>query len=157
MKRDGWEDHYGRRAPSPAEQLAGTMFDLTAPPPTPPWAQRWGSLTDEQRKRQRERWQEQLQPLVLDLAARRGPEGITASDVISAGITAGILNGERLFLKEYPRVYAFIGPWLAQLARTGTLRPKTARLEGGGEIHVKRESSRDVSHGNANLVYVRAA
>lgn len=155
MTRRRDEDHYGQRAPSPAAQLAGTMFDAE---PTPPhWTQRWASMSEEERRAQRSRWQEKLLPLVLQLAARRDPEGITASEVLSAGITTGILNGERAFISQHPRIYSWIGAWLAQLARAGTIQPKTARIEGGGEIHLKRESTRDLSHGNGNLIYVRAA
>jgi hypothetical protein len=155
MKRDRFEDHYG----SVAKQPPADELPLFAPPApaTPGWTERWASLTDAERKAKRDRWQEQLRPLVLDLARRRGPEGITASEVITAGILAGVLNGERAFLTHHPRVYSWVGSWLAQLARAGALRAKTVRLEGGGEIHVKRESERDASHGNANLVYVRAA
>lgn len=130
----------------------GSLFN----PPPPAWTQRWASLTEDERRRQRERWQEQLLPLVRDLARRRGPEGITASEVMAEGITKGVLPGERSFLTAHPRVFSWIGAWMAQLARTGTLRAKTARIEGGGELHLKRTSERDASHSNANLIYVGA-
>jgi hypothetical protein len=129
---------------------------LQVPAEIPGWRTRWASLSDDERRAQRERWQESLLPIVQAMASVAAGDGITASDVISRGITAGILNGERAFLHEHPRVYSFVGLWLAQLVRDGVLAPKTVTLENGGQMRVRRESDRAVSKGNVNLVYVAA-
>jgi hypothetical protein len=77
--------------------------------------------------------------------------------VLAAAIEGKVLWGERAFLSRYPRVYSWMGPFLAQLARAGTLKPLTITTEGHGTIHLRRESSRDLSHDNSGLIYVRAA
>lgn len=139
-----------RRVPSlkrPAEQ--GEL-------PLHGWLMRWSSLTPAERRNQRERWQEQLLPAVLSMADVAAGEGITASDVISRGITDGILIGERPFLAAHPRVYSFVGRWLARLAVEGLLAPLTIRAERGGVLQVRRESDRKASKGNLGKVYVAA-
>lgn len=120
----------------------------------PAWAQAWGSLTDDQRAAQRERWKELLLPVVRELVVRRGPEGIIAGDVIAEGIVRGVLWGERTFLKNHPRVYAWVGQWLARLAFDGEIAEKTIALPGGGRLHVTRKSERSLSHGNPGGVFV---
>lgn len=147
--RDETEESRLHRAP--ADQYAGTMFD--SPPPS--WTQRWASLTDAERKAQRERWQEKLLPIVLEFVVTR--EDIIASDVISRGITDGVLNGERAFLAQHPKVYSFVGPWLGALAVAGVIGRKTVALPDGGELQLTRKSERDPSHGNKNLRFTRAA
>lgn len=123
-------------------------------PGVPAWAQSWGSLTDDQRAAQRERWKELLRPVVLELVAKRGPEGIIAGDVIAEGIVRGLLWGERTFLQDHPRVYAWVGPWLASLAAQGTIAPLTVRLPNGSTLQVTRKSERSLSHGNPGGVFV---
>jgi hypothetical protein len=127
---------------------------LTIPAEIPGWATRWDSLTEQQREAQRSRWKALLEPHVLELARKSGPEGIIASDVLSLGVTLGILNGERLFVKRHPRIYAFLGPWLGHLAEDGKLVPKMIRLPDGSLLHVKRKSTRLVSKGNQGAVYL---
>lgn len=124
------------------------------PPVAPSWATSWGSLTDAARRQQRERWIELLTPIMRSLAKRRGAEGITASEVVSAGITLGVLWGEASFIERYPRVYAWVGPWLAQVARRGGLAPKVVEVPGGGQVHVQRKSERGASHRNRNGIYL---
>lgn len=121
----------------------------------PGWASSWGALTDAQRLAQRERWKEQLLPIVRELAARTTPEGVTASEVLAEGCRRSLLWGERSFLTKYPRIYAWIGGWLRQLAGDGVLAAKTVDLPGGGTLAVTRESERKLSHSNKNVVYVR--
>jgi hypothetical protein len=53
-------------------------------------------------------------------------------------------------------VYAWIGPWLAGLARRGVIDPKLVELPGGGRLHVSRTSDRALSHSNKGGVYVAA-
>lgn len=118
------------------------------------WVHRWASLTEDARRMERERWQERLLPVVKSMAEIAAGDGITASDVISRGITDGILIGERAFLTLHPRVYAFVGHWLHKLARDGILEQKTIAAEGGGQIRVRRRSERVVSKGNLNDVFV---
>lgn len=137
------------RPASPDMQFTGTMFAAPSHSLT-----RWASLTELQRKAQRERWQELLLPIVTSLAERRGPEGITASEVIGEGIVAGVLNGERVFMKANPKVYAWVGNWLRGLAHDGPLAKKLVRLEDGGSIHATRLSERAASHSNRNAIYV---
>jgi hypothetical protein len=146
-------DHYG----APKRDAGVEGLGLFAPPePTVPrWAETWGSLTDAARKAQRERWKELLLPAVVELSA--APLGVTASEVIAAGIERNHLWGERAFLTKYPRIYSWVGGWLAQLAREGIVAPKTAQVEGHGRIHLRRESTRDLSHSNEGFIYVRAA
>lgn len=134
---------------------AAVQLELSpVPPPKPAWAVSWGSLTDAARRQQRERWVELLTPIMRSLAKRRGVEGITASEVVSAGITAGVLWGETSFIERYPRVYAWVGPWLAQVARRGGLAPKVVSVPGGGQLQVTRRSEREASHSNRNAVYL---
>lgn len=134
---------------------AGTSgLGLFAVDNTPSWVSSWGTLTTSQQFAQRERWKEQLLPRLLDLARRNGPEGIIAADVIGDGITSGVLWGERVFLKKYPRIYAWIGPWLGQLANSGTLAPVMVELPNGGRLHVTRMSERSLSKHNKGGVYV---
>jgi hypothetical protein len=120
----------------------------------PAWTRTWGSLSFAERRRERERLAERLTPIMRALAKRRGPEGITASEVIAEAIVAGVLWGEPTFIESYPRVYAWIGPWLAQLARRGSLVPKLVELPGGGQLHVTRIAERGASHRNRNAVYL---
>jgi hypothetical protein len=123
-------------------------------PQRPRWASTWGSLTDGERVAQRTRWVEQLSPVVHAMAVRRGVEGITASDVISEAIVLGIFWGETSFIERYPRVYAWVGPWLAHLARRGRLTPKTVANPGGRPVQVTRKSERGASHANRNAIYL---
>lgn len=146
-------DHYG--APKRDAGVEGLGLFAPTEPAVPRWAEVWGSLTDTARKAQRERWKELLLPAVVELSAR--PQGVTWSEVTTAGIDRGILWGERPFLSKYPRIYAWGGSWLAQLAKEGIIVPKTAHVEGHGTIHLRRESTRDLSNDNAGFIYVRAA
>lgn len=131
---------------------AAAQLDML--PESPGWARSWGSLTAQQRAGQRMRWIELMTPRVRRLAEKAGPEGITASDVISDAIVVGIFWGEAAFIERYPRVYAWVGPWLAQLARVGRLQPMLVPLSGGGQLHVTRKSERGASHRNRNAVYL---
>lgn len=154
-ERRAYDEAEAMRTPKPAAPLPlGGLFDPPASE-TPRWAETWGSLTDAERAAQRERWKEQLLPIVRELAA--APIGVTASEVIAAGIAQHHLWGERPFLTTYPRIYSWVGGWLAQLAETGLLAAKTAHVEGHGVIKLRRESERDLSHHNAGFIYVRAA
>lgn len=99
------------------------------------------------RQRDAMRLKERLLPIVRDLASRRGIEGITASEVISEAITRGILPGPAP--RTNPRRDAFMGPWLAQLARDRVLAPKLVQ-----GFHVRRKSEREASHQNEGRVYV---
>lgn len=148
-------DHYG----APKRDVGTDGLELFDPPAPalPRWAETWGSLTDAERKAQRERWKELLLPIVRELSARTAPVGVTWSEVTTAGIDRGILWGERSFLSKYPRIYSWGGAWLAQLAKAGELLAKTAQVEGHGTIHLRRESTRDLSNDNAGFIYVRAA
>lgn len=133
---------------------------IVAAPPHP--FARWASLSDTERKAQRERWEAQLLPIVIRIADVAAGDGITASDVMSHGITEGVLNGERAFLTANPKVYSFLGTYLVRLAYDGILAPKLLRVEGAGEdgrpatVHVSRVSQRAASHRNKQLVYVAA-
>jgi hypothetical protein len=130
---------------------AAVQLDLA--PEKPAWARTWGTLTERQRREQRTRWIDLLTPITIALAKRRGPEGITASEVTSEAILCGYLWGEAAFFERYPRVYAWIGPWLGQLARRGHLVPKVIPIP-GGQLQVSRKSERGASHRNRNAVYL---
>jgi hypothetical protein len=130
------EDHYGR-----------TMADLGYID-TPLFN------TPAQRKADRERLKERLLPLVLALAKRRGPEGITASEVLAEALVVGTLTPAP---SHDPRRHAWLGPWLGQLARLGILTPKMVRLPDGGTLHVTRKSVRHTSKQNAGGVYLDPA
>ncbi len=146
------------------DQLAGTMFDeltvtvesIQPPRDTTGWAQRWNSLSEAEREARRDRWRELLRPVVIEMAKIASGDGVTASEVISVGISRGILNGERSFLAAHPRVYSWIGHYLVALVHDGVLAAKLIRLEGGGSIHARRASDRAVSKGNFGKVYVLA-
>lgn len=155
MSRHLEHDHYG--APKRDAGVDGLGLFAPPAPSVPRWAETWGSLTDAERKAQRERWKELLLPAVVELSARTAPIGVTASEVLAAGIERGILWGERSFVTKYPRIYSWVGGWLAQLAKEGIVTPKTAQVEGHGRIHLRRESDRELSHSNEGFIYVRAA
>jgi hypothetical protein len=144
-------EHARVAKPQPSNIDGLDLFAAAAPPS---WTERWASLTAAERDAQRERWKDALLPLVEELAEKSGPEGITASEVQTAAILAGKLNGDRVFLKNNPRVYSWLGAWLASLASGGTLVPKTLKLEGGGSIKATRASERDASHANVGYVYL---
>ena len=147
-------DHYA--APRPRDEgVAGLSLFEAASASRPSWAETWASLTPARQRAQRDRWAEQLLPIVRELAGR--PQGVTASEVLSAGADAGILWTERSFVSRYPRFYAWLGPWLASLAARGVLTARTVDLPEGGTLHVTRESDRVGSHGNKNGVYVLGA
>jgi hypothetical protein len=146
------ETEHDRVRPADAGTAGLALFD-EPPCVLPGWAQTWASLTETERRAQRDRWKQQLLPLVLDLAAR--PQGVTASEVLTAGAEASILWTERSFVSRYPRIYAWIGVWLAELATKDQLEARTVRLPEGGTLHVTRESSRIGSHGNRNGIYTR--
>lgn len=116
-----------------------------------PISQRWASLTELEREAQRDRWREQLRPHVVQLAEIAAGDGITASDVLSRGITAGILNGERSFQSAHPKVYAWIGHLLLKMSHEGELSVK----KHAGMV-VRRRSERLTSKGNLGVVYVAA-
>jgi hypothetical protein len=147
------ETEHDRVRPADAGTAGLALFD-EPPCVLPGWAQTWASLTETERRAQRDRWKQQLLPLVLDLAAR--PQGVTASEVLTAGAEASILWTERSFVSRHPRIYSFLGGWLGQLAKQGKLAPKTARVEGHGTIHLRRDSERKLSHDNDGLIYVDA-
>ena len=130
MKRD---DHYGR-----------TMADLGYVD-TP--------LFDnpQQRKADRDRTKERLLPVVRELAIRRGPEGITASEVLAEALVRSILPPAPA---HDPRRHSWLGGWLASLARAGELAPKMVRLPDGGTLHVTRKSERHASHRNDGRIYL---
>jgi hypothetical protein len=107
-----------------------------------------------ERKRDRDRLKERLLPVVLELARRRGGEGITASEVLAEALVLGIVTPAPA---TDPRRHAWIGPWLAVLAKGGQLAPKTVRLPDGGTLHVTRKSQRHGSHANKNDVYLHPA
>ena len=133
MKR---EDHYGR-----------TMQDLGYVD-TPLFN------NPVQRKHDRERTRERLLPVVRELASKRGPEGITASDLLAEALVRGILTPAP---GHDPRRHSWLGGWLAALARAGELAPKLVRLPDGGTLHVTRKSERYASHANANRIYLHPA
>lgn len=116
----------------------------------------WASLPASERRAQRERWQERLRPIVLHMARVAAGDGITASDVISRGITEGVLNGERSFLAHHPKVYSWVGHWLLKLAREGVLAPLMLVTVGGGRVHARRKSERGISKGNKPYIFVEA-
>lgn len=108
-------------------------------------------LTSANRRADRERLKERLLPRIVELAKARGAEGFTAADVVSAAIADwGIFTGDEW--RGNQRAYAWLGPWLAALARNGTLAPLLA-----GGFHVRRRSTRERSHSNDGLVYVAGA
>jgi hypothetical protein len=133
------EDHYGARV---KDQGASD---------TPLWSVAQSSQSPVERKRDVERLKERLLPIVCDMAKRRGPEGVTASEVLAEGLVLGILTPAP---SHDPRRYAFIGPWLAALAHLGILAPKTVKLPDGSLLHVKRKSLRHSSHANPNAIYI---
>lgn len=157
MTRPSYDEvEFSRARPRPDEGTNGLeLFDTT--PSAPQWVTTWGTLTIEQQHAQRERWKEQLRPRVVELARKSGPEGIIAADVISDGITSGVLWGERVFLQRYPRIYAFVGPWLGKLAAGGMLEPVMVDLPNGARLHVTRMSERSLSKHNKAGVYVLGA
>jgi hypothetical protein len=132
----------------------GLEMFAPAPEPTPAWKERWACLTDAERDAQRERWKEKLLPTVIRLAERAAGYGITASEVISVGISERTLNGERAFLTANPRVYSWVGAWLATLAANGVLSRKTVELPDGGTLQLTRKSDRKVSHANEGKIYL---
>lgn len=117
------------------------------PVPTPPTPQ---TDREAERRRIRARDQERLEPLMRDLARRRGPEGITAAELIAEGITRGVFTGQETAMGQQ-RALSWIGPWLAALAKRGVL---ARRMDDG--VEVRRRSERAQSHGNLQLVYVLA-
>lgn len=123
----------------------------------PSWARTWGTLTLAEQRAQRARWQELLLPVVLELAQRTAPPGVTWSEVAAVGMEKAILWGEPSFLKRYPRIYSWGGAWLSLLSRQGRLAPKTHHVEGHGVVHLRRDSESPRSHHNDGLIYVRAA
>lgn len=141
MKRKP-DDHYGRR---PVDLGADDM---------PLWAQSPSRQSPTDRKREVERLKERLLPVVTDMAQRRGPEGITASEVLAEALVRGILTPVP---SSDPRRHAWIGPWLSSLAAQGVLVAKTVRLPDGSMFHVKRTSQRHSSHKNPNGVYLDPA
>lgn len=94
-------------------------------------------------QRDRERLKQRLLPVVIALANTRGPEGFTASDVIAEGMVRGILLRDAVRLA--PRLYSWVGPWLAGLAGDQVIAPKTVALVGGGSIQVSAAACRDAS------------
>lgn len=142
-----------RRTAAPTDGLA--LWNTE--PELPRWVETWGSLTDDERKAQRERWMELLLPVVLELARRTAPIGVTWSEVTAVGIERGYLWGERSFLKKYPRIYSFGGGWLSRLATQGMLAPETARVGGHGVIHLRRDAERKISHSNDGFIYIAGA
>src|SRR5689334_10912693 len=97
-------------------------------------------LDADARRFERERLQERLEPVALQLAERRSHEGIIAADVIAEAVTLGLLTGQEW--RAAPRAYSWVGPWLAALARAGKLAPKMS-----GYVHARRCSDRERSHG----------
>ena len=138
MKRHD-DDHYGRRS-----------VDLGADD-TPLWAQAPSRQSADERARDVDRLKERLLPVVLEMAERRGPEGITASEVLSEGLVRSILLPAPA---HDPRRHSWIGPWLGSLARAGQLAAKMVRLPDGGTLHVKRKSDRHASKQNENGIYL---
>lgn len=157
-RRSHEHDHYGHVPPADAVVSDYSLFSQPPEEPRiPAWAETWGSLTPAQRLAQRARWKELMLPYVLELSQRTAPPGVTASEAITEGIARQHLWGEPSFLSKYPRIYSWVGSWLAQLAAQGMMTVKTARVEGHGVIKLRRESDRDLSHGNEGIIYVRAA
>jgi hypothetical protein len=107
--------------------------------------------TAPQRKADRDRTKERLLPVVRELAAKRGHEGITASEVLAEALVRAILTPAP---SHDPRRHSWLGGWLATLARSGTLAPKTVRLPDGGTLHVTRKSERHASHANSGRIYL---
>lgn len=143
-----------RPVPAPTDGLA--LWNTE--PAVPRWVESWGTLTDDERRAQRERWKELLLPIVRELSRRKGPIiGVTWSEVTAVGIERGYLWGERSFLSKYPRIYSWGGGWLSQLATQGVLAPETARVGGHGVIHLRRDAGRKVSHSNDGFIYVAGA
>jgi hypothetical protein len=140
----------------PLDGLFATVTVHEPPRDLAGWATRWDSLTPLERQAKRERWQEQLRPIVVEMAKMASGDGVTASEVIATGIARGILNGERAFLAAHPKAYSFMGHFLVALVHDGVLAPKMIRLEGGGAIVARRASDRAVSKGNSGKVYVLA-
>jgi hypothetical protein len=141
---------------APDRGTAGTsLFDAPADN-RPAWVQTWATTSPAQRKAIRESWERALEPIAIELADRRGGEGITASELLTEAILRGVLWGERSFLKvpANRRIYSFIGPMLRRLAREQKLAPKKLPLVGGGFVIASRVSDRPDSHGNENDIYL---
>lgn len=129
------------------------LFDTD---PRPAWVQTWGTTSPEQRRAIRESWEAKLEPIALELTERRGPEGITASELTTEGILRGVLWGERSFLSvpANRRIYSFVGPMLARMASAKKIAEKRKALVGGGYVVDSRPSERPGSKRNPNDVYV---
>jgi len=108
-------------------------------------------LSRANRADEKRRLEERLTPHILELARRAGAEGIIAGDVIAAAIAEwGIWTGEEW--RRHQRAYSMVGPLLKKLARTGELEPKLVQ-----GYHVSRQSTREHSHKNRNLIYLHPA
>lgn len=98
---------------------------------------------------ERERLIARLEPRILELAERRGAEGITASDFLAECYTNGWLTRPP---KGRERDHSFVGPVMVSLSKRGFLAPMMA-----GAHVVRRRSSRLVSHGNLGVVWLRTS
>lgn len=105
----------------------------------------FAAVTADERKRERLSIQGRLLYHVLDLGKRSGAEGFTASEVQELARARGIITGEA----AAQRAYAWIGPWLAGLAKRKLIRH---RLDLLGQS-MQRRSVRPASHGNRQDIY----
>jgi hypothetical protein len=111
--------------------------------------------TEQEAQRDRARLQERLLPVVAHLAATRGPEGFTASDVIGEGMVRSILLRDAV--RRAPRLYSWVGPWLHHLGKQGVIAPKTMLLATGRRVQERAPASRDDSKGRSVKVWIGVA
>lgn len=106
----------------------------------------------------RARLQQRMLELLLALALRNGPEGVTPSELLSEAIAPSIKGYAAILPGPAPRGKqrrdSWIGPWMAVLADRKVVMRKTIPLPGGGRLHVERKATRRDSHRNPGLVYL---
>lgn len=150
-----------RVAPNNAPDLFSVAASSTVDAPDA-WdgsAEGWRRLTDDDRRALRKRWSERLLPL-LNAMRKAVPtgHGVTAAELIDEAMRPSLCSGFGIILPatpaSEPRIYSFVGPWMASLAKSGLLSRKVARIEGGGTVQLKREALRDEAHSNAGLIYL---
>jgi hypothetical protein len=128
----------------------------------PGWMETWAAATPAERATQRERWKLKLEPLLAAMfkAVPHG-RGVTAAELTDEAMKPTLCSGVGIILPAVPatdpRAFSFIGPWLGVLAKQGKIGRKTARIEGGGSVHLKREAQRDAAHSNDGFIYLPAS
>jgi hypothetical protein len=81
----------------------------------------------------------------LERVDREEAPGVTADDAVALCMA----RPQAALLGESQRAFSWVGPWLAKLARAGSL----AEFQLAGQL-VRRRSSRPSSHGNLQVVYL---